>query len=130
MDRIDIQLWIKAVDAGKLVAGNKRAESSAAVAERVRRAREVQQGRFERENIFTNAEMNSRQMNIYCPLSDECKDLLGKLIAKMGLSARAYTRVIKLSRTIADLEGAKEISPLHLMEAANYRFLDKSSLRV
>lgn len=124
MDRIDVQLWLHAVDASKLVRQSS-AESSAAIAARVTAAREVQKKRFAGEGIFTNAEMNNRMLRRYCPLSSECKDLLEKLIRGMGLSARAFSRVVKMARTIADLEGSPDIRPKHLGEAAGYRFLDR-----
>ena len=124
MDRIDIQLWMHPVETAALVRGQK-AESSAAIAARVLKAREVQRRRFEGSGIFTNSEMNSKQLERFCPLSEECKALLERLINQMGLSARAYTRIIKIARTIADLAGAPDIQPAHLSEAASYRFLDR-----
>lgn len=127
MDRIDVQLWLHPVEAGALVS-RKPAESSAAVAERVMRARKIQKKRLAGEGIFTNAEMNNRQMERFCPLDDECKSLMEKIISRMGLSARAYTRVIRLARTIADLAGETQILPPHLLEAAGYRFLDRRDL--
>lgn len=127
MDRIDVQLWLHPVEAGALVS-RKPAESSAAVAERVMRARKIQKKRLGGEGIFTNAEMNNRQMERFCPLDDECKSLMEKIISRMGLSARAYTRVIRLARTIADLAGETRILPPHLLEAAGYRFLDRRDL--
>ena len=127
MDRIDVQLWLHPVEAGALVS-RKPAESSAAVAERVMRARKIQRKRLAGEGIFTNAEMNNRQMERFCPLDDECKSLMEKIISRMGLSARAYTRVIRLARTIADLAGETQILPPHLLEAAGYRFLDRRDL--
>lgn len=127
MDRIDIQLWLHPVETKKLVEGEK-GERSEVVAARVVRAREVQKKRFEREGMFTNAEMNGRQLERYCPLDSPCKEVMERLIGRMGLSARAYTRIVKVARTIADLEGAERISPDHLREAALYRFLDKSNL--
>jgi magnesium chelatase family protein len=72
--------------------------------------------------------MNSRQMEKYCPLSDSCKALLEKIIDRMGLSARACSRIIKLARTIADLAGTEDILPEHISEAAGYRFLDKQNI--
>lgn len=125
MDRIDLQLWLHPVDPKKLV-GSHTAESSAEVALRVKRAREMQATRFRDENIFTNSEMTSRMMRKYCPLSEDCKRLMEKIMTNMGLSARAFSRVIKLARTIADLAGEDNILPQHLTEAAGYRFLDKS----
>ena len=124
MDRIDIQLWLHSVDAEKLV-GRKKGEASSAVAERVLRARKVQKERLAKEGIFTNAEMNSRNLEEFCPLDGECREILEALIVKLGFSARAYSRIIKVARTIADIEGAVDIRSEHLREAAGYRFLDR-----
>ena len=127
MDRIDIQLIVSRVDARKLM-NRKHAESSATVAERVLKARQIQKERFAGEGIFCNAAMNNRQIEKYCPLSSDCRELLERIIDHMGLSARACTRVIKLARTIADLAGAPAILPSHISEAASYRFLDKQNI--
>ena len=127
MDRIDIQLLCKTVETTALLRGVK-AEPSAAIAQRVLQAREVQRQRFAGTSIFTNSEMDSRQMERFCPLSEDCKQLLEKVIDRLGLSARAYTRIIKIARTIADLAGSREIEPVHLAEAASYRFLDRRNL--
>ena len=129
MDRIDLQIWMHAVNTQSLVRGGK-AEPSARVAERVAAAREIQRRRFEGLGIFTNAEMGSREMERFCPLNQDCKDLLESIIDKMGLSARAYTRIIKIARTIADLAGAPDILAEHISEAAAYRFLDRKNLFV
>ena len=127
MDRIDIHLFMKAVDSRSLVE-RKPAESSEAVAARVLKAREIQKARFADDGIFCNAAMNNRMMDRYCPLSPECRSLLEKLIDRMGLSARACSRMIKLARTIADLAEHPDILPEHLSEAAAYRFLDKQNI--
>ena len=127
MDRIDIQLVVSRVDARKLVSRSP-AESSAVVAQRVLKARKIQKDRFAEEGIFCNASMNNRQIEKFCPLSQECKALLERIIERMSLSARACSRIIKLARTIADLAGATDILPVHLSEAASYRFLDKQNL--
>ena len=132
MDRIDIQLFLRSVEAGRLVGrqdgkGPER-ETSAVIAQRVRSAREIQRERLRQEGVSCNAEMNVRQINRYCILSAECRTVLEKLIARMGLSARAFTRIIKLSRTIADLEMTGDILPRHLLEAAGYRLLDRHNL--
>ena len=124
MDRIDIQLWMHPVDTQSLING-KKAEPSEAVAERVIRAREIQLRRFEGMGIYANAEMGSAQLEGFCPLSAPCKELLEKIIDRQGLSARAYTRIIKIARTIADLAGVPDILPQHLAEASAYRFLDR-----
>ena len=127
MDRIDIQLWVHPVETQALVRGKKE-EPSEAVARRVAAAREIQLRRFQGTGIFTNAEMGARELDRFCPLDDECKTLLEGIIDRLGLSARAYTRIIKIARTIADLEGAENIKPAHLSEAASYRFLDRRNL--
>ena len=136
LDRIDVQLWVSRVDPRKLM--NRTAtETTAEIAARVLRAREIQRERFAAENetaqgndkrIFCNAAMNNRMIEKYCPLSDECKSLLEKIIERNGLSARACSRIIKLARTIADLAESADISPEHIMEAAGYRFLDKQNI--
>ena len=72
--------------------------------------------------------MNSRQLEQHCPLSNECRALLEKIIEKSGLSARACTRIIKLARTIADLAEVPDILPEHISEAAGYRFLDRQNI--
>ena len=127
LDRIDIHLWMHPVPPGQLV-NREKGESSAAVAARVLAARERQRERFRDEGISTNSEMDSRQLERFCPLSDECKDLCEKLILRQGLSARAFTRIIKVARTIADLAGERDILPQHLAEASGYRFLDRRNI--
>ncbi len=127
MDRIDIQLTVRPVPPEAVASGAK-AESSREVAERVTRAREIQQKRFAQENISTNAEMNNKLIEKYCPLSKECRDTMGKIMEKMQLSLRAYFRIIKLARTIADLEGSIDIKERHLVEAAGFRILDREKI--
>jgi len=127
MDRIDIQIWMHPVDPRRLMS-RRTAETSAEVAARVRRAREIQKKRFAADGIFCNAAMNNRQIDKHCPLSDECKDILEKIMDSMGLSARACSRIIRLARTIADLASSSDILPEHISEAASYRFLDRQHL--
>ena len=124
MDRIDIQLWLHPVDTRKLV-GRKKGEPSSAIAKRIIKAREIQKERFRDEGIFTNAETGGRLIERFCPLDKESEDLVEKIIDKLGLSARAFTRILKVARTIADLEGEERIRPEFLSEAASYRFLDR-----
>lgn len=134
MDRIDLQVWTKSLSATELlgIAGSggeqRGAESSAVIAERVVRARAVQAARFAGEGIFTNASMGARLIERHCALSEECRRTLEKILDRMGLSARAYTRILKVARTIADLAGEAAILPAHLVEAAGYRFLDRRRL--
>ena len=127
MDRIDIQLLMHPIDPRKLVE-RKPAESSAAIAARVLKARKIQRERLAEEGIFCNAAMNSRMIEKYCPLDKESRILLEKLIGNMGLSARACSRIVKLARTIADMEGQENIHAEHIAEAAGYRFLDKQRM--
>ena len=110
MDRIDIQLWVRAVPTAALIHGRK-GEPSAAIAARVRAARAIQQRRFAGRGIYTNAEMSGRDLEQFCPLSDACKATLEKIIDRLALSARAYTRIIKIARTIADLRAATATGP-------------------
>ena len=124
LDRIDLHVWVNAVDTKRLIERPK-GESSAVVAARVAAARKVQEKRFSAEGISTNAEMSSAQMEAFCPLSEDCKSLLESIINRLGLSARAYSRIVRISRTIADLAGAPDILPAHISEAAGYRFLDR-----
>ena len=130
-DRLDLQVFVHSVPASELVSGRKesgRREKSAQIAGRVARARDVQKERFNGEGIFTNAEMSNRQLERYCPLSEPCRKLLERLIGEMGLSARAYTRILKVARTISDLSQERDILPEHLAEAASYRFLDRRNI--
>ena len=124
MDRIDIQLWLHPVDTRKLVKGSK-GEPGTVVAGRVLKARGIQRERFARDGIFTNAEMNGRLLEKYCALGAESSKLMERLMDKLGLSARAYSRILKVARTIADLDGSPDIRPEFLAEAASYRFLDR-----
>ena len=129
MDRIDLHVWMHPVPADRIVRSQK-AESSEAVSARVLKARIAQKHRFAADPApaATNAEMTLRQLERHCPLSEACRTTLENLMAKMGFSMRAYYRIIKVARTIADLEGADDIRPEHLLEAASYRFLDRRSL--
>ena len=130
LDRIDLHLWLHPVEAKRLVGGAV-AESSAEVAKRVAAARRIQEARFAGEGIFTNAEMDAKAIKRYCPLSKDCLELLERLIVSMNLSARAYTRIIRIARTIADLEAVMQneaagpILPRHLAEASSFRLLDR-----
>lgn len=124
LDRIDLHVWVNPVDTRRLI-DRPKGESSTAVAARVAAARQVQAERFRVEGISTNAEMSNAQMEKFCPLSADCKTLLESIIERLGLSARAYSRIVRISRTIADLAGCHDILPAHISEAAGYRFLDR-----
>ena len=129
LDRIDIHLWMHPVDSAKIVSARK-AEPSEAVAARVLKARIAQKHRFENETISTNAEMTNRHIEKYCRLSDACAETMTRLLDKLKLSMRAYFRIIKVARTIADLEGSEDILSKHLVEAAGYRFLDRQNFGI
>ncbi len=125
LDRIDIHIDMPAVKYRELRqdAGG---ESSEQIRSRVVRARERQLGRFQGEKIYSNAQMSSRQLRKYCDISPECERLLESAMTRLGLSARAHDRILKVSRTIADLEGTESISTTHISEAIQYRSLDRS----
>ena len=127
MDRIDLQVTVSPVP-GQAILGAPKAESSAAIAARVLRAREIQRRRFAGSGIQTNAEMTNKLIERFCPLDEACKAMLVKLMEKLGLSMRAYFRIIRVARTIADLAGSPSITPAHLSEAAGYRFLDRNNV--
>lgn len=124
MDRIDLQVFMRAVPSSDLVSGQK-AESSEAIARRVQAARDVQRRRFSGSGIFTNAQMNGTMLDRFCPLDKPSREFLQRSIDLMGLSARSCSRVVRMARTIADLEGCADIGVRHLSEAVSYRVLDK-----
>ena len=127
LDRIDIQCEILPVGFDKL-SGVADGESSASIRERVVRAREIQRTRFASEaDIHCNAQMNPRLMAEHCALSPQATAILEKAMTKYDMSARAYDRILKVARTIADLDSSAEILPAHIAEAVSYRTLDKSS---
>jgi magnesium chelatase family protein len=99
-----------------------------AIRERVLRARERQLQRFRGagEKFFANAQMGSRQIRTFCELSADCERLLERAMTQQGLSARAHDRILKVSRTIADLEGAQQLEAKHIAEAIQYRTLDRT----
>jgi magnesium chelatase family protein len=125
LDRIDIHIDVPAVKFKEL-ASDAPGESSDAIRERVDRARRVQLERFHSEKIFCNAQMSSRLIRKYCLIDSASKGLLENAITRLGLSARAYDRILKVSRTLADLEEKPNIEPHHVSEAIQYRTLDRN----
>ena len=101
-------------------------ESSEEIRARVVRARERQHERLRYEGIFSNAQMSPRLIRKYCRIDAECERMLEQAMTRQGLSARAYDRILKVSRTIADLEGHEEIGLVHVAEAVGYRSLDRT----
>ena len=124
LDRIDIQVEVDAVEFGEL-RSKAEEESSALVKERVMRAREIQRKRFSRSSIFTNSDMNNRLIKNYCSIPTEAEDMMETAFRKLSLSARASFRILKVARTIADLEGKEKIETAHVAEAIQYRSLDR-----
>jgi magnesium chelatase family protein len=124
LDRIDIHIEVPPLSYQEL-AGRQCAEHSVHIRERVNSARGLQQERFKRSRIFCNAQMDTRQLRAHCKIQPDSHSLLERAINKLGLSARAYTRILKVARTIADLEAQAEISAAHISEAIQYRSLDR-----
>jgi magnesium chelatase family protein len=103
-------------------------ENSADIRERVIVARKIQEDRYAKKlGVHSNAQMENRDLNIYCQVSDAGRTLLKTAMDKLGLSARAYDRILKVARTIADLENSENIDIVHLAEAIQFRTLDRSN---
>lgn len=125
LDRIDIHIEVPAVKFKELSSKGE-SEKSSIIRERVIVAREIQLKRFENmKHIFNNGDMGSKEVRAYCKLDSTGEELLKMAMTKLGLSARAYDRILKVSRTIADLENSENILPQHLSEAIQYRSLDR-----
>ena len=127
LDRIDIHIEVPAVQYKEL-RGGAAAEGSAEIRARVMAARARQRERFTKakEKIYSNAQMTTRQIRAYCELGPDAERLLERAMQQQGLTARAHDRILKVARTIADLEGAGNLSVAHLAEAIQYRTLDRS----
>jgi magnesium chelatase family protein len=127
LDRIDLQLEVPALSVAELTS-DQRAEPSAQIRERIAQARGIQSGRFSGDAaLFCNAQMKHRDLKNYCCIDEKGKQLLRRAVEKLGFSARAYDRVLKVARTIADLAGSEPILPAHLAEAIQYRALDRQT---
>jgi magnesium chelatase family protein len=125
LDRIDIHIEVPPLSYQELT-DRRPAEQSEQIRERVNRARVLQQERFHRSKIFCNAQMDTRQLRAHCKIEPDSHTLLERAINKLGLSARAYTRILKVARTIADLDARESISAAHVSEAIQFRSLDRS----
>ncbi len=129
MDRIDIHLDVPAVNTEKLVSNkSSTGPSSKEIRLNVQKARDMQTKRFKKDQpargqgrIVSNSEMNSKLIKLYCPLSDESTEILKMAVSKLNLSARSYSKILKVGRTIADLDNSKEVKPNHIAEALQYR---------
>ncbi|MBQ1977987.1 MAG: ATP-binding protein, partial [Ruminococcus sp.] len=124
LDRLDIHIEVPPVDYNQL-ADKEEGESSATIRERVNKARQIQLNRFKGTSVTCNARITADVFRNACVTDDGAQEILRKAFDKLGLSARAYDRVLKVSRTIADLEGSEIIRADHVLEAVQYRALDK-----
>jgi magnesium chelatase family protein len=125
LDRIDIHIDVPAVNYKEMRSGSE-PESSAQIRGRVIKAREIQLCRFAKDHIFANAQMTPRLLRAHCVLSPDCENLLERAMTKQGLSARAHDRILKVARTVADLEGEAALQTKHIAEAVQYRALDRT----
>ena len=124
LDRIDIQVEVPKVEFRDIIAKDE-GEPSAVIRKRVAKARQKQLERFKGKKIYCNSQMGSREIKKFCSVGEKAKELLAMAVNRLGFSARAYTRVLKVARTIADLEEEEQISPVHVSEAIQYRMMDK-----
>ncbi|MCI9642878.1 MAG: YifB family Mg chelatase-like AAA ATPase [Eubacterium sp.] len=124
LDRIDLHIEVEPVDYEKLSSRNKE-ETSAEIRKRVNKAREIQRKRFEGTDISCNAKMSPKVTKEFCVLTEEASNLLKLSFDKLGLSARAYDKILRIARTIADLEGSEGIELSHIAEAIQFRSLDR-----
>ena len=124
LDRIDIQLEVPEVKFRDIVSRTS-SESSAAIRARVTRARDRQIDRFAGRRVYANAQMGPRDVKLFCPIPDEAEKLLEMAVTKLGFSARAFDRVLKVARTIADLDSKDGIETPHVSEAIQYRMMDR-----
>ena len=125
LDRIDLHIEVSSVDYEKLSNNNIKSESSAVIRERVNKAKKVQAERYKNYNIFSNSDLTPSMINEFCVLDSESKRILQTAFDKFGFTARTYTRILKVARTIADLAESKNIRVEHVAEAIQYRSLDR-----
>ena len=124
LDRIDIQIEVSPIKYEKL-GKEEKTETSQEIKKRVNQAREIQRQRYKEETIYSNAALTPKLIEKYCQLDTQSKQILEAAFEKLGLSARAYGRILKVARTIADLAESEQIKKNHIAEAIQYRSLDK-----
>ncbi len=124
LDRLDIHIEVASVKFNELQ-NSKPEESSSSIRKRVDRARDIQLQRYKGMNIYSNSQLQPSMINKFCKIDDKCRELLRNAFDKLGLSARAHSRILKVSRTIADIDGSIDIMPAHIAEAIQYRSLDR-----
>lgn len=127
LDRIDLQVEVPRLTADELLNTQPSSETSADIRKRVTMARKIQTKRYENEGILTNSELTSRLIKKYCKLDDKCTEILKTASIKYQLSGRRYDRILKLARTIADLENSENIQQIHIMQALQYRITKQSN---
>lgn len=128
LDRIDLHIEVKPVEYKK-ISSNQNIESSKQIKERVNKARKMQLKRYKNLDIYSNSELTPNLIEKYCKIDNESKILLKKAFEKLDLSGRAYSRILKVARSIADLDGEEKISKVHIAEAIQYRSLDRKYWR-
>ncbi|NPA34484.1 MAG: ATP-binding protein, partial [Chlorobi bacterium] len=128
LDRIDLHIEVVPVPVKELRSPQTKPTSSAQLREQVLKAREIQTKRFkDHPGIYSNAQMSPRLIRKFCNLTDSASRLLEGAIEQLGLSARAHDRILRVARTIADMEGSDEINATHIAEAIQYRTLDRKT---
>ena len=128
LDRIDIQIEVTPVKYQKL-ANNEKEETSESIKQRVNKARKIQLERYKNFGIYSNSELTPKLMDLFCKIDETSKQILQNAFERLGLSARAHARILKVARTIADLEGKQNIETNHIAEAIQYRTLDRKYRR-
>jgi magnesium chelatase family protein len=124
MDRIDIHIEVPAIKFNK-ISSDKPAEASSLIRERVTKARVIQYARFKGDGIYANAHMKPRHIRKYCKIDEDSLRLMETAMNRLGLSARAYNRILNVARKITDIEGVEKIATEHISEAIQYRSLDR-----
>jgi magnesium chelatase family protein len=124
LDRIDIQIDVPRLTPTELLMSTEAEETSAQIRQRVIKARQIQARRYKDDGILTNAELTSELIKKYCQIDEKSKELLKVAIVKYQLSGRRYDRVLKLARTLADLDLSENITQLHLMQALQYKMFN------
>lgn len=124
LDRIDLHIEVKPVEYKK-ISSDEKTETSEEIRKRVNNARNIQLERYKGLNIYSNSELTPALTNKFCKLDSNSKELLKKAFERLGLSGRAYGRILKVARTIADLDNSENIQQAHIAEAIQYRSLDR-----
>ena len=124
LDRMDLHIEVPPVDFDSL-SDSARGESSAVIRERINRARKIQQQRFDGTDVSCNARMSSKMLDLYCPMTDDAKAILKSAFERLDMSARTYDRILKVARTVADIDNSEIISSAHILQAIRFRSLDR-----